>query len=178
MKKSFKRKCIEFFARRQAKKTELTANHQTFYMFFHELWPATSASILAYHFSYHCAQDCYIGTFYDSPTSLKLFGILGAVIVWFIVLIIDVVACNYCHSILMKESNQRSECEQQKHKEAESERLRKIKFYEECQANGVSDITDTFDRKKAELIAQRLGYHYGDIEQYYREAEIAASQKR
>ena len=55
----------------------------------------------------------------------------------------------------------------------ELERGRKIKFCRECIANGVTDISDVYDQKKAELIAQRLGYQYDDIVQFYKEAEAA-----
>jgi hypothetical protein len=174
MKKSFKRKCIEFFARRGQKSDALAENQYRILSFFYQTLPATSASILAYHFSYQWAQYYYMGTIYASPTLFMLYGLLGAVIVWFIVLFADFIASRYCQSILKKEKEQ----EEQRTQKVASELGHKIKFYQECKANGVTDITDAFDRKKAELIAQRLGYHYGDIEQYYREAEIAANQKR
>ena len=174
MEKSFKRKCIEFFARRGQKLDALAANNYTVLMLIHWTWPATLASIPGYIISYFVARSYYDGTYYNSSSTITLFGMLGAAIIWAVVFFSDFILSWYCQSILKKEEEQ----EKQRTQKLASELGRKIKFYHECKANGVSDITDTYDQKKAELIAQRLDCRYSDIEQYYREAEIAATQKR
>ena len=169
MEKSFKRKCIEFFARRGQKLDALAANNYTVLMLIHWTWPATLVSIPAYFVSYNIMRNYYMGTIYDDPSIALMPGLLGAVIVWTAVWIIDTIICFCCKSILKNEAKQ----EKQRSQKAKSERGRKIKFCRECIANGVTDISDVYDQKKAELIAQRLGYQYDDIVQFYKEAEAA-----
>jgi hypothetical protein len=161
MEKSFKRECIEFFAHRKQKSEALDKNKQPFLAALCIAWPATIISIPAFIVFFSVYRDINI-------------GFVGALAVWTIIYISDLIICGRCKSILMNEAQQEKEASQK----AASEQGHKIKFYKECQANGVTDITDTFDRKKARLIAQRLGCQYSDIEQYYREAETAATQKR
>lgn len=161
MEKSFKRECIEFFAHRKQKADLLEKSKHSFLAVLCIAWPATLISIPVFIFMSSMYSDIEI-------------GFVGALAVWLIIYVTDLIICGRCKAILINEAQQEKEASQK----AASERGRKIKFYKECQANGVTDITDTFDRKKARLIAQRLGCQYSDIEQYYREAEIAATQKR
>ena len=161
MKKSFKRKCIEFFAHRKQKSEILDKSQQHFSAVLCMAWPAMIISIPVFIVLSSVYRDINI-------------GFVGALAVWLIIYVTDLIICGCCKSILMNEAQQEKEASQK----AASERGLMIKFYNECKANGVTDITDTFDRKKARLIAQRLDCRYSDIEQYYREAEIAATQKR
>lgn len=161
MEKTFKRKCIEFFAHRKQKADLLEKSKHSFLAVLCMAWPAMIISIPVFIVLSSVYRDINI-------------GFIGALAVWLIIYVTDLLICGYCKSILMNEVQQEKEASQK----AASERGRMIKFYNECKANGVTDITDTFDRKKARLIAQRLDCRYSDLEQYYREAEIAASEKR
>lgn len=156
MEKSFKRECIEFFAHRKQKSEALDKNKQPFLAALCIAWPATIISIPAFIVFFSVYRDINI-------------GFVGALAVWTIIYISDLIICGRCKSILMNEAQQEKEASQK----AASERGRLIKFCRECIANGVTDISDVYDQKKAELIAQRLGYQYDDIVQFYKEAEAA-----
>ena len=156
MEKSFKRKCIEFFAHRQQKADLLEKSKHSFLAVLCIAWPAMIISIPVFIVLSSVYRDINI-------------GFLGALVVWLIIYVTDLIICGCCKSILMNEAQQEKEASQK----AALERGRMIKFCRECIANGVTDISDVYDQKKAELIAQRLGYQYDDIVQFYKEAEAA-----
>ena len=157
MEKTFKRKCIEFFAHRKQKADLLEKSKHSFLAVLCMAWPATIIS-----FPVFIILSCIYG-------DIEL-GFLGALLVWLLIYVPDLIVCGRCKSILMNEVQQEKEASQK----AASERDRLIRFCQECITNGVTDITDIYDQKKAQLIAQRMGFRYDDIVQLYKEAEAAA----
>lgn len=55
---------------------------------------------------------------------------------------------------------------------------RQIRFYKECKAKGIEELSSAANRQKAELIAQKLGCKgYKNFEQYFEESKKLCSEK-